>query len=160
MIGKKSHQGVPTTDGVNAFIGRKTAFEGKIRFEGMFRVDGKYDGEILSGDSLVVGETAEVNARINVNTLTVHGNLNGNIIAKKRILIYPPGRILGDIQTPALAISEGAIFEGKCHMEKRDKKQNEKGISVKTKGDSTGDIERKKNDAGSGQPVMRDNDDL
>ena len=65
MIGRKDQEGLPTTEGVNAFVGRRTTFEGKISFEGLFRVDGNYDGEILSGDSLFVGETGEINAQIN-----------------------------------------------------------------------------------------------
>lgn len=143
MLGKKDQEGLPTTDGVNAFIGRKTAFEGKIRFEGMFRIDGKYDGEILSGDSLVVGETAEVSARINVNTLTVHGKVNGNIAAKKRILIYPPGKLLGDIQTPVLAMSEGAIFEGNCRMVRDANRLDKKGAALEVEKNMRGEIEEK-----------------
>jgi len=133
MIGGKSQEGLPTTEGVNAFVGKKTKFEGRIRFEGMFRVDGKYDGEILSGDSLVIGETGEVNAKINVNTLVVNGKINGNITANKRIEIHPPGKILGDIQAPVLVISEGAIFVGNCKMEKRGIGRDEKVSSLESK---------------------------
>jgi cytoskeletal protein CcmA (bactofilin family) len=140
MIGKKSQEKPATTDGVNAYVGRNTTFEGKIRFEGIFRIDGTYDGEVLSGDSLVVGETAEVNAQINVNTLTVHGHVNGNITAKNRILIHSPGKVLGDIQTPVLVISEGAIFQGNCQMGKREDKRDEKVSHLKKKENSQGEI--------------------
>ena len=144
MIGKKSHEESAVTDGVNAYVGRETAFDGRIHFEGMFRIDGTYDGEILSGDSLVVGEAADVNAKINVNTLTLHGNVNGRVIASKRILIYPPGKILGDIQTPVLAISEGAIFEGNCQMEKRQIGLDEKVSFLKTKESEKEEVEEEK----------------
>jgi len=137
MIGKKDQEGLPTTEGVNAFLGISTVSEGKISFEGMCRLDGKYDGEILSGDSLVIGETAEVNGQITVNTLTVHGKVNGNITAKKRLVIYPPGKILGDIQTPVLVVSEGAVFEGNCQMERREITGDEKfsSLEVREKGE-------------------------
>jgi cytoskeletal protein CcmA (bactofilin family) len=133
MIRKKTQDERDTADGVNAYIGKKVTFEGKIRFEGMFRIDGKYDGEIVSGDSLVVGETAEINAQINVNVLTVHGKVNGNIKAKKRVSIFPPGKILGDIETPVFAIAEGAVFDGNCHMEKQQRDLEEKVSSLKIK---------------------------
>jgi len=143
-MGKRNGAELPTTDGVNAFIGKRTVFKGKMSFQGMFRVDGKYEGEIISGDSLVVGETAEISARIHVNTLTVHGNVNGNVIAKKRILIYPPGRILGDIQTPVLAVSEGAIFEGKCRMTKPGQGLEQKAAPPEARGEKTNTPESEK----------------
>ncbi len=125
MVKRGNQEGLPKTEGVNAFIGEGVAFDGKIDFEGMLRVDGKYSGQILSGDFLVVGEKAEVNGEVNVKTLTVHGKVDGNIRADKRIAIYSTGKILGSIQTPVLVISEGAIFEGKCQMGKEEPRQDE-----------------------------------
>jgi cytoskeletal protein CcmA (bactofilin family) len=150
MLGRKDHEGLPTTEGVNAFIGKGAAFEGKITFQGMFRVDGKYDGEIASGDSMVIGETGEVNAQINVKNLIVNGKANGNITAKNRIEIHPPGSILGDISTSVLVISEGAVFDGSCHMEKREFRSIERFSPLKRKENET--VEKgvgKKGDVGS-----------
>jgi cytoskeletal protein CcmA (bactofilin family) len=134
MLGGKDQKGIPRTDEVNAFLGKGTTFEGKMTFEGLFRLDGKFDGEIFSGDSLIIGETGEVNAQIKVNNLIVNGNLKGSVTAGTRVEIYPPGRLLGDIQTPILIISEGAIFEGNCQMGKRESKRDEKVSVLKTKG--------------------------
>ena len=147
MLGGKDREGLPTTEGVNAFVGRRTAFQGKIRFEGLFRIDGKYDGEILSGDSLFIGETGEVNGQINVQILVVNGKVNGNIKAAKRIEIHSPGEILGDIQTPVLVISEGAVFVGNCQMEKM---RGEKISSLKARESESAEVEEgKKGDVGS-----------
>ncbi len=139
MIGKKDERGLPAVEEINAFLGRGTTFEGKITFEGMFRVDGRFNGEISAGDALVVGETAEVDAQINVNSLTVHGAVTGNITAKKRITIYPPGKVLGDIQTPMLVISEGAIFEGNCQMAKEEARGDQKVAVLEPKEDAKGE---------------------
>jgi cytoskeletal protein CcmA (bactofilin family) len=142
MIGKKHLEEMAISEGVNALIGRKASFEGKIRFEGMLRIDGKYRGDIVAGDYLVVGETGEVNAKIKVNALTVYGKVKGRVTAKKRILIYPPGQILGDIQTPVLAVSEGAIFEGNCQMEKREIRLDERLSPPKTDEKDQKELER------------------
>ena len=136
MIGRKNEEGgLPTTDGINAFVGRSTTFEGKIRFEGLFRIDGKYDGEILSGDTLLIGETGEVSGQINVNSLIVSGTVQGNVTAMRRIEIHPSGQIVGDIQTPVLVILEGALFAGNSHMERREIKAKERVSSLSTTGD-------------------------
>ncbi|MBW2123162.1 MAG: polymer-forming cytoskeletal protein [Deltaproteobacteria bacterium] len=115
MIGGKDHKGMPRTEEVNAFLGKGTSFEGKIRFEGMFRLDGKFDGEISAGDSLIIGETGEVNAQINVKNLIVNGKLTGSSTAASRVEIHPPGKVLGDIKTPVLG--ETARWRGERPVE-------------------------------------------
>jgi cytoskeletal protein CcmA (bactofilin family) len=139
MIGAKDQKGVPRGEEVNAFLGKGTTFEGKMTFEGLFRLDGKFNGEIFSGDSLIIGETGEVHAEITVNTLIVKGKLEGSITAKTRVEIHPPGKILGDIQTPVLVIEEGAVFDGNCRMEKAESKRDEKISVLKTKGETEGE---------------------
>lgn len=150
MIGAKDQKGAARSEEVNAFLGKGTTFEGKMTFEGMFRLDGKFNGEIFAGDSLIIGETGEVNAQINVNTLIVNGKVDGSITAGTRVEIYPPGKVLGDIKTPILVISEGAIFEGNCQMEKRETGRDEKVSVLKMKGDAKGETEAKEIEKESG----------
>jgi len=104
---------------LEAFLGKNTSFEGKMSFEGMVRLDGRFDGEIFSGDILIVGETAIVNAKIKVGTLLVDGNVTGNVNATDKIEIHSTGKLNGDIKTAALVIKEGGVFDGTCKMEKR-----------------------------------------
>jgi len=150
MIGTKDQKGTPKVDEVNAFLGKGTTFEGKMTFEGMFRLDGKFNGEIFAGDSLIVGETGQVNAQINVKSLVVNGYVSGNIEAKTRVEIYPPGKVIGDIKTPTLVISEGAVFEGNCQMQKIETKREEKVSVLKMKGDERGESELKEVEKESG----------
>jgi cytoskeletal protein CcmA (bactofilin family) len=150
MIGAKDQKGVPRAEEVNAFLGKGTTFEGKMTFEGMFRLDGNFAGEIFAGDSLIIGETGEVNAQINVNSLIVNGKLTGSVTAGTRVEIYPPGKVFGDIKTPILVISEGAIFEGNCQMEKREAGRDEKVSVLKMKGDAEGETEEKEIEKESG----------
>ena len=117
-MGRRGDEETASTGEVNAFIGKGTAFQGEIRFEGVLHIDGKYDGRIHSGESLVIAETAEVNAEITVNVLIVKGMVRGNITADSRVEITPSGEIQGDIQTPSLIIREGAMFVGNCKMER------------------------------------------
>src|SRR5438128_5058787 len=102
---------------INTLLGRGTAFEGKLTFEGTVRIDGKLVGEIFSDDILVVGEGAEVKAKIEVGTLIVEGNVEGNVRAAKLVELHAPARVRGNIETPSLFIDKGVIFEGACKME-------------------------------------------
>jgi cytoskeletal protein CcmA (bactofilin family) len=144
MLRRKSDEDRASTGEVKAYLGKGTSFEGKIRSEGMFRIDGKCQGEIVSGDSLVIGDTGEVNGQINVSNLLVKGKLGGKIEAKDRIEITPSGEIRGDIETSSLVILEGAILEGNCKMEKEQTGLDEKVSFLKTKESEKEEVEEEK----------------
>lgn len=103
---------------VEAFLGKNSSFEGKMGFEGMARLDGKFGGEIFSGDMLIIGETATVNAEINVTTLVIDGKVSGNVSASGKIEIHSTGKLYGNITTPTIVIEEGGLFDGTCKMGK------------------------------------------
>lgn len=109
---------------MNAFLGGETFFEGKLSYTGAVRVDGRFKGEIRSEDTLIVGETARIEGMIHVGRAIIQGEIVGNVHAKVKVELHHPGRVIGDITTPAVMIDEGAIFDGKCKM--KEKKQEEK----------------------------------
>lgn len=102
---------------INTLLGRGSSFEGKLTFEGTVRIDGALSGEIFSDDILVVGEGAEVKAKIEVGTLIVEGHIDGNVKATKLIELHAPARVRGNLETPSLFIDKGVVFEGNCKME-------------------------------------------
>ena len=117
-----------------AFLGKNTSFEGKIGFEGMARLDGKFDGEIFSGDILIVGENAVINGEINVDTLVVDGKVSGNVSATGKIEIHSTGRLFGNITAPSLVIEEGGLFDGTCKMDKGAEAAAKKVTPIREKG--------------------------
>jgi len=102
---------------LNALLGKGSEFEGKLTFEGQVRVEGKFSGQIMTKDTLIIGEGARVSAEIIAGTVIVNGWLEGNIKASQLIELHQPGRIKGNLETPALAIDKGVVFEGSCKME-------------------------------------------
>ena len=105
------------TDRIATFIGADASIDGTIEFKGTIRVDGEVKGKIISsGGTIVVGEKAAVDAEVHVNVAVVMGEVKGSIAAKERIEVYPPGRIVGDIQSPVVSIEPGGIFNGSCVM--------------------------------------------
>jgi cytoskeletal protein CcmA (bactofilin family) len=102
---------------ITTLLGRGAAFEGKLTFEGTVRLDGRFKGEVFSEDVLVIGDGAQVEATIDVGEVIIQGTVVGNITAKRSIEIHAPGRVKGDLHTPALQIDKGVIFEGRSFME-------------------------------------------
>ncbi len=117
---------------VNAFLGRETFFEGKLSHSGAVRLDGRFKGEIHSEDILIVGETAKIDGEIHVGTAIIQGEVVGNINVKEKVELYHPGRVIGNIITPAIVIGDGAIFEGNCKMKERKKEErkDERGMGL------------------------------
>jgi cytoskeletal protein CcmA (bactofilin family) len=102
---------------VHTLLGKGSEFEGKLSFEGQVRIDGKYSGQISTRDVLVIGEGARVNAEISAGTVIINGQVEGNIKASGLVELHPPAKVKGSIETPALSMDKGVIFEGSCKME-------------------------------------------
>jgi cytoskeletal protein CcmA (bactofilin family) len=101
---------------IKAFLGPGSQFEGKLSFDEMVRLDGRFIGEIRSSDSLVVGDTAEIEGDIHVGCLILSGNFKGNIVASQRVELLEPAKVEGVIETPLLKIEEKVIFNGEIRM--------------------------------------------
>lgn len=99
-----------------AFLGKGTRISGKISFEGTARIEGQVEGEIVANDTLMIGESALLNAQISGGTIVIHGKVTGDITASKKLEIRAPGRLYGNVTTPSLVIEEGVVFEGHCSM--------------------------------------------
>jgi cytoskeletal protein CcmA (bactofilin family) len=102
---------------LNALLGRGSEFDGKLTFEGTVRIDGRFTGTIVTGDTLVVGEGAQVSAEITCGTLIVHGAVTGNVKASVAVELHAPARVTGNIETVALLVSRGVAWNGQCKME-------------------------------------------
>lgn len=90
--------------------------DGRLAFAGTLVLNGKFQGEIHSSGTLLVGETAQVQADMEVDVLVVSGQVIGNISARERVELKRSARISGDIATPVLVLEEGVIFDGHCRM--------------------------------------------
>lgn len=101
---------------LNGFLDTGSHINGELRFETTFRVDGKLTGIVRSGGDLVVGEGGEVEGEVEVGQVFVSGVVRGTIRAARRVQITPTGKVFADLETPALIVEDGALFEGRCAM--------------------------------------------
>jgi cytoskeletal protein CcmA (bactofilin family) len=108
----------PATGELNGYLGQGTWINVEIHFTDTLRVDGKVTGKIVSDRELIVGQTGEVEAEVEVGTLSVTGKVSGVIKVKERIEIHRQGRVYGELKLtgPTLVIEEGAVFEGSIDM--------------------------------------------
>jgi cytoskeletal protein CcmA (bactofilin family) len=105
------------TGELNALLGKGSSFEGKLLFEGSVRIDGKFTGEIISTDTLIIGEGADVKGEIQVGTLVIVGDYNGNAKASKSVELRAPAKVRGTLTTASISIERGVFFDGNCKMD-------------------------------------------
>jgi len=88
------------------------------------RIEGAEDIEIfgavkgsvhLDGD-VFVDEKARVDAELEVNNVTVHGILVGNVTASDSIELAPSARVVGDLTAPRVIVQAGALYRGAIDM--------------------------------------------
>ena len=118
MFWKK--RGKPSVRGndLTAFIDEASEIEGKYTFSGTVMLNGKFTGEIVSTDTLIVGEKGVVNATIRAGVVLISGEVVGNVLASERVELHGKARVFGDLETPVVVIEEGVLFEGQCRMTK------------------------------------------
>src|SRR5271157_1558986 len=98
------------------FIDQGVTLEGTLQLTGTFRIDGNVKGNIISEQTVVLGEGAKVEGQIEGNRVVIAGRYDGVIFAKGRVEIQAKGVVTGEIHTPCLIIEPGGIFDGHCHM--------------------------------------------
>jgi len=103
---------------VTAILDQGASFEGKLTFEGTVQIGGHFRGEVFTKDTLVINQTARVHAQIEADTIIISGYIEGNIFARRRVIMHPPAVFKGTVTTPSLRIDEGVVFEGTSYMPK------------------------------------------
>ena len=102
--------------GLVGYLYKGSKVTGQLTFQGSARIEGTVDGEIQCNGTLTIGERAEVRAKISGDVVVIRGRVEGNVVAKEKVELVTPARVLGDIQTPRLVITEGVVFDGDCTM--------------------------------------------
>ena len=113
---RKPNEPAAKTGVAGTVIAEGTELEGKFTFTGTATVNGRLRGEIISNDSLIVGEKGVVNASIHAGIVHISGEVVGDVNASERLELHDRCRVYGDVEAPIVIIEEGALLEGQCRM--------------------------------------------
>lgn len=101
---------------VNGLLDKGCNFEGKLTFDGVVQVNGDFRGEIYSDGTLVVGQNANIDAKVFIDTIIIDGNVQGSLEAKSKVELHRGGTLVANVQTRSFMIEDGGLFKGKCEM--------------------------------------------
>jgi cytoskeletal protein CcmA (bactofilin family) len=100
----------------NGFLDEGTEFSGELRFRDVMRVDGRIKGRIVSDNTLIIGETGQVDAEIDCGVVSIRGKVTGQVHGRKRIELLSGCRVQATLVSPKLVIEAGPFFQGDCRM--------------------------------------------
>jgi len=98
------------------FLGSEVDIRGKAQFEGTVRVDGRFEGEIITDDTVIVGEHAIVKGTIRAGTIISGGRIEATIMATNKVQLLKSSVLIGDVHSPSFSMEEGVYFQGRCDM--------------------------------------------
>ena len=97
--------------GAPSVIGPDLIISGNLVSKGEVQIDGEVQGDIHSS-YVVIGEKARITGSVIADEVVVRGQVMGSI-RSTRVMLQATSHVEGDIHHSALAIEQGAFFEGK-----------------------------------------------
>ena len=101
---------------LNGFLDEGTEFAGELRFRDVLRVDGRVRGKIVSDNTLIIGETGQVDAEIDCGVVSIRGRVTGQVHGRQRIELLSGCRVMATLVSPTLLVEAGAFFQGDCRL--------------------------------------------
>jgi cytoskeletal protein CcmA (bactofilin family) len=101
----------------NTVIAHGITIEGEVTSDEDVVIQGTLRGKLVSKDAVAVESGAVVEADIAASSLSVGGQITGNVTASDRVDLMAGGRLIGDVKAARLTIADGASFKGNVDMD-------------------------------------------
>ncbi|MFI5311244.1 MAG: polymer-forming cytoskeletal protein [Gemmatimonadales bacterium] len=99
-----------------SLIAEELTIEGKIEGSGHVRIAGRFKGDVHVQGNLSIEPGATLTGGVRANTVTIGGQLEGNIDAATRVELLETGVLSGDLSADALIVAAGSRMRGKVEF--------------------------------------------
>src|SRR3954447_22558045 len=103
---------VRSKDAKESIIAADLTIEGKIEGAGHVRMAGRFKGDVNVDGDLTIEQGAKITGSVRASTVTVGGELDGNIDAASRVELTSTGVLNGDLKAASLAVAAGSRMRG------------------------------------------------
>ncbi len=110
--------------------------EGNLKFNTPtnLRINGSFVGELETKGTLIIGEKADVKAKvIKGENIIIAGKINSNIVSTKCLELSSSAKVTGNIKAPILVVKQGAMLKGHCRVSVEEEKDEPRVSSKKKK---------------------------
>ena len=97
-----------------ATIGPSIFIKGDLTGEEDLVIQGHVEGTInLKQNNLTIGQDGRISANVFARSVTVEGNLKGDIHGEEKVVIKKSGNVHGNVTAPRVSLEDGARFKGR-----------------------------------------------
>jgi len=86
--------------------------DGKIEGAGHIRMAGRFKGDVNVDGDLTIEPGAKITGSVRASTVTIGGDLEGNIDGASRVELLASGVLNGDLKAGSLTVASGARMRG------------------------------------------------
>ena len=86
--------------------------DGKIEGVGHVRVAGRFKGDVNVDGDLTIESGAKITGSVRADTVTIGGELEGNIDSASRVELLASGVLTGDLKAGSLTVASGSRMRG------------------------------------------------
>jgi cytoskeletal protein CcmA (bactofilin family) len=105
-------------DDFDTIMAGDISFKGTVRFKKPLMIRGEVSGTIETPSDLVIDTNAAVFSSITADRVLVRGIVEGNITAKRLVIVTSIGSVTGNITSAQVVLEPGSSFTGNCTMVK------------------------------------------
>ena len=138
-MSRKDDQHTGKSGNLNTIVGKGSSLEGTLKVEQSLRIDGKIKGHVSTTDSLVIGKEGEIEGEVITKNAIIGGRVRAKLSATGKVVLESNAVFVGELKTSRLVIDDGAVFEGRCSMQKSDNKTFEAKINTPSPQKNLGD---------------------
>jgi cytoskeletal protein CcmA (bactofilin family) len=99
-----------------SLIAEEIVIEGKIEGAGHVRIAGQFKGDVHVQGNLAVEDGAKVTGGVRADTVTLGGELQGNIDSATRVELLATGVLTGDVKAGSLTVAAGSRMRGQVEF--------------------------------------------
>ena len=77
----------------------------------------RIEGTVTGADRLVVHGEVSGTVAVDGAVVVEADGVDGYLVGRKKVEILPDGRLVGDVRTARILISDGAVFRGRVDMD-------------------------------------------
>jgi cytoskeletal protein CcmA (bactofilin family) len=99
-------------DGKETVIAAGLTIDGKIEGTGHVRMAGRFKGDVNVDGDLTIEPGAKITGSVRASTVTIGGELEGNIDGAARVELLASGILNGDLKAGSLTVAGGSRMRG------------------------------------------------
>jgi cytoskeletal protein CcmA (bactofilin family) len=107
-------------------IGPTIYVKGDLTGQEDLLIEGRVEGKIeLRQHNVTVGKNGHVKADIYGKTITIEGEVQGNLYGEEQLVLKQTSTVRGNITAPRVSLEDGSNFKGSIDMSPKDSRSPE-----------------------------------